>query len=191
VGVLRLGDRWYGNDPSWYLPFEGPSVRFLGKDLHVEYAVADFWPATASAASCGQRVGPSIGNTEDIVWPVRRYLIDNVRVLGRRDPVQLRIEFVPSRLLDGRSGWNAMDFPHVYADECYGSPHRYSDGALCLYYPKDPVENRWTADKGLVQLVVAVQNQLFIEDIWRETGEWLSPQAPHGFAEERKRRKRA
>lgn len=66
------------------------------------------------------------------------------------------------------------------------SPHRYEDGALCLYYPDDPAGQRWTADKNLAELIVLVQDHLFLEDTYAETGEWLAPQAEHGFTEEAK-----
>jgi hypothetical protein len=58
---------------------------------------------------------------------------------------------------------------------------------LCLYYPDDPAEQRWTADKNLAELIVLVQDHLFLEDTYAETGEWLAPQAEHGFTEEGKR----
>jgi hypothetical protein len=60
------------------------------------------------------------------------------------------------------------------------------DDALCLYYPRSPAEQRWTADDGLVALLNLVRDHLFFEQHWRSTGGhrrgvWLGGEAPHGF----------
>ena len=60
------------------------------------------------------------------------------------------------------------------------SPHRYdNNGALCIWYPHDPPESRWVFDDGLLTLLNHIQGHLFREAWWRETGEWLGPEAPH------------
>ncbi|MGW7137721.1 hypothetical protein [Streptomyces xanthophaeus] len=67
------------------------------------------------------------------------------------------------------------------------SKHRYStDGALCLWYPYDPEECRWTSPKGLLHQLEIVWTHLFLEHYWRLTdgengGEWLVEDAPHGL----------
>lgn len=60
------------------------------------------------------------------------------------------------------------------------SPHRYPDGTLCIWYPQDAPENRWVFDDGLLRLLGHIEVHLFREAWWRETDEWLGPEAPHG-----------
>jgi hypothetical protein len=81
------------------------------------------------------------------------------------------------------------------------SPHRYTDGSLCMWFPNDPPERRWVFDDGLLMLITQIAVHLFKEAWWRETGgdsttgavgEWLGDEAPHGgpndptMAEQRK-----
>jgi hypothetical protein len=61
-----------------------------------------------------------------------------------------------------------------------GSPHRYPDGTLCMWYPPDPSEEKWVFEDGLLALLNHVQAHLFREAWFREHGVWLGPQAPHG-----------
>ena len=73
----------------------------------------------------------------------------------------------------------------VYADGSAGanaSPHRYLDGSLCMWFPADPPAMRWQFDNGLLRLLEITVNHLFREAWWRETAEWLGPEAPHGHA---------
>lgn len=69
--------------------------------------------------------------------------------------------------------------PTVFADGPNESPHRYSDGSLCMWYPHDPPEQKWVFADGLLALLNLIQAHLFREAWWRETGEWLGPEAPH------------
>jgi hypothetical protein len=69
--------------------------------------------------------------------------------------------------------------PKVFVDGSDDSPHRYSDGSLCMWHPSDPPEQRWVFSDGLLALLNHVQAHLFREAWWRETGEWLGPEAPH------------
>lgn len=63
-----------------------------------------------------------------------------------------------------------------------GSPHRNKpDNSLCIWHPKAPVEEKWVFEDGLLALLNHVQAHLFKEAWWRETGEWLGPEAPHGL----------
>jgi hypothetical protein len=60
------------------------------------------------------------------------------------------------------------------------SAHRYDrNGHLCMWYPSDPPEQRWVFEDGLLVLLNIIQAHLFREAWWRETGEWLGPEAPH------------
>ena len=72
------------------------------------------------------------------------------------------------------------DVPSVFADGPRDSPHRYSDGSLCMWYPPDPIGRRWVFEDGLLNLVGLVMTHLFREAWWRETGEWLGEEVPHG-----------
>lgn len=50
-------------------------------------------------------------------------------------------------------------------------PHMYSDGSLCLYYPK---YNEWNyTDSWAETLIPWTSLWLFYYEIWIETGEWL------------------
>jgi hypothetical protein len=55
-------------------------------------------------------------------------------------------------------------------------------GHLCLYFPRDPDERRWTVDYGLIGLFDLARRHLLCEHIWRLTDEWPTEDAPHGFA---------
>lgn len=59
------------------------------------------------------------------------------------------------------------------------SPHRYPDGTLCIWYPRDPAKRRWTERRGLVELIDLTAIHLFKEAWWRETDEWIGEEAPH------------
>jgi hypothetical protein len=86
--------------------------------------------------------------------------------------VEIRFEHwsrVPRIFVDGRS-----------------SPHRYKDNShcLCIWHPQDPPEQRWVFEDGLLVLINHIQAHLFREAWWRETGEWLGPEAPHSPVKE-------
>jgi hypothetical protein len=75
----------------------------------------------------------------------------------------------------------------VYADGPSASPHRYAPhpkdaqrrSSLCVWYPDDPPERRWTANDGLLSLIETTRVHLFKEAYWRETGEWLGEEVAH------------
>lgn len=68
----------------------------------------------------------------------------------------------------------------VKVDGPTDSRHRYSNGSLCMWYPSDPDVLKWVADDGLLNLITHARVHLFKEAWWRETGEWLGAEAPHG-----------
>lgn len=70
--------------------------------------------------------------------------------------------------------------PRVYADGPTESPHRYEDGSLCMWYPRDPLARRWSFGDGLHALLGQIAVHLVKEDIWRRTGEWPGAEVPHG-----------
>ena len=100
-----------------------------------------------------------------VTVPVRHYEARRIRILFR-----------------GRS-----HVPCVFANGPQESPHRYSDGSLCMWYPNDPMERRWVFDDGLLSLIGLAMVHLFREAWWRETGKWAGEEVAHGpEAKERK-----
>lgn len=88
------------------------------------------------------------------------------------DPRRVRVEF--------RAGLPSS--PQVYADGPSGrtaSPHRFDDRRLCIWYPSDGPDRRWTPDDGLLVLLGMIAVHLFKEAYWRETGQWLGDEYPH------------
>lgn len=73
--------------------------------------------------------------------------------------------------------------PRVRADGPSESPHRYPDGSLCIWYPHDSIDSRWVLEDGLAHLLGLTALHLFREAWWRDTGEWLGPEAPHAGTE--------
>jgi hypothetical protein len=65
------------------------------------------------------------------------------------------------------------------------SPHRYGKDRLCIWHPDDPPELTWTASDGLGELISHVAIHLFKEAYWRETAEWIGPEAPHQQADDK------
>lgn len=51
---------------------------------------------------------------------------------------------------------------------------------LCLYFPRDPDERRWTVEYGLIGLFDIARYHLACEHVWREENEWPTEDAPHG-----------
>lgn len=63
--------------------------------------------------------------------------------------------------------------PKVFAHGLEDLRHVNGDGSLCLWYPTDSSERRWTHNKGLVSLLDLVALHLYKEDRFRATGKWL------------------
>jgi hypothetical protein len=51
---------------------------------------------------------------------------------------------------------------------------------LCLWYPDDPPDRKWTVDDGLLALFGLAAHHLFKESWWRDHHDWLGEEAPHG-----------
>jgi hypothetical protein len=97
----------------------------------------------------------------------------------RGHTVTVKFEAAP---LSSTFGLHPSEFPRVYADPGAVSPHRHEDEALCLWMPLDPVDKRWTPDKGLHDLLGLAVRHLFAEHWWREHDQrWLLEEAPHGL----------
>ena len=57
------------------------------------------------------------------------------------------------------------------------APHRYPDGSLCLYYPKDKDYDA----KSLIadKIIPWTSEWLFFYEAWLEQGIWWGKEAPH------------
>jgi hypothetical protein len=78
------------------------------------------------------------------------------------------------------------DYVPVIKADGPGSPHRYANnGSLCLWHPDAAADEKWVFEDGLLALLNHVQAHLFREAWWRETGEWLGPEASHGPPKQR------
>jgi hypothetical protein len=75
---------------------------------------------------------------------------------------------------------------HVYTDGPADSPHRYSDGSLCMWHPDDPADQRWTRRDGPAALLGHIVAHLLRERWWRCTGEWPGREAVHPSARTRR-----
>lgn len=148
--------RWYGADPVWTLPFQRDARRYYGDEVEA--------------------------NLRDDQLIYRHRGLD---VPGREQTVPVTILFEARPLYD-TYGLAAQDYPRVFADAGLESPHRMPDDSLCLFYPGDPPDRRWTAEDGLLALLNLTGDHLFFETYWRHTGGrrggmWLAPEAPHGL----------
>ena len=57
------------------------------------------------------------------------------------------------------------------------APHRYPDGSLCLYYPRD---ESWTPNMFISETIVPwAALWLAFYELWLQTGQWYGPEAPH------------
>ena len=57
------------------------------------------------------------------------------------------------------------------------APHRYEDGSLCLYWPR---EWFWQPDVVMAETIIPwTALWLFYYELWLDTDEWLGPAAPH------------
>lgn len=74
---------------------------------------------------------------------------------------------------------NWSKIPVIKADGPEDSPHRYEDGSLCVWYPRDPLEARWVLEDGLDALLGLTAAHLFRENWWREYRVWPGLEAPH------------
>ena len=151
--------RWYGSGPAWRTAMEARARREHGSGLSA-------------------RLGAGrLTYTVDLDAP------------GRLKPVPVMISFYDTPPYDCY-GLPPADYPRVHAEQGAPSPHRMpTDNALCLWYPFDPPERRWTADKGLLDLLDIITSHLLYEAYWRSSGGvtrgiWAGDEAAHGSAEE-------
>lgn len=154
--VGSMTPRWYGDDPAWKTPFQRDARRYFGSEVSV-----------------------------DLTYDYLTYNHSGLEVPGRDEPVPVTVLF-EARPSYETFGLAPQDYPRVFADPGLDSPHRMHDDSLCLFYPGDPLERRWTSEAGLHALLGLIGDHLFFETYWRASGgfaggDWLAPEAPHGY----------
>ena len=95
---------------------------------------------------------------------------------------ELRVEiphYEPRRITIRVANLTEPVLVSVHADGPDESPHRYANGSLCMWHPDAPASEKWLARDGLVRLIQYARLHLFREAFYRETGEWLGPEASH------------
>jgi len=74
----------------------------------------------------------------------------------------------------------APKFPRVYVLEpklIEGAPHVYSDGSLCLFYPKD---FSWNKKSLIAETIIPWTSLwLYFYEIWLKTGYWYGNSVKH------------
>lgn len=170
----RPGGPWVAAQPFWQLLMDSGARREHPGDITMEF--------TSSI--------PPRGRSRVLIY---RHRGMRVRGLPGRFPVEVQFWENPYYATYGLS---PLDYPRVFADFGAPSKHRMpDDGALCLWYPHDPVEMRWVHTDGLAMLLRLVADHLLCEAAWREDGAdevtsiWPSEEAPHGFVGEAPRRR--
>jgi hypothetical protein len=157
--MAALPGIWYGSSPQWQLEVETDARAVFVRRLTV------------------QRL------PDRLVYRVR------LDIRGPADIVEVVIVFYADPPYE-TYGLPAQDYPRVWAELGKASPHRMpTDDALCLWFPWDPPERRWTADKGLLDLLYIIEDHLLLEAHWRATGGrhggvWAGEEAAHGFESE-------
>ena len=135
-----------------------------------------------------RRTGPWWGNDHEQIrfeqgtCQIASLRARNVRGRGRRYTLSIDVPEYGRRRVVIWFRTGSARLPRVSVDGPTKSKHRNYDGTLCMWHPRDPVEQRWTFNDGLAMLLAMIENHLFREAWWRETGEWLGPEAPHGDA---------
>lgn len=77
---------------------------------------------------------------------------------------------------------NDLDSPIVTTEISTKSPHRYSNGSLCMWYPYDSDDLRWRWKDGGAALIAHIHAHLIREAWWVETGEWVGDEVEHGLS---------
>jgi len=100
--------------------------------------------------------------------------------VGFRATVPLVVPGFGRRIVTILFAKDSPRYPIVNTDGPAASKHRNPDGSLCMWYQWDDEERRWAFEHGFRHLIALSALHLFREAWWRETGEWLGEQAPHG-----------
>lgn len=155
--------RWFGEEIAFRTALEAGARRRYGRHLTVE-------------------ILPDMkGDGHKPVPGPLVYRVDGVDVRGKVKPTLVEVRFLPVLPTPYRSLVSPEDYPKVFAESGAQSPHRFPDRSLCLYYPGDDRDLRWSADMGLEALLDMTAEHLYFEEYWRTHKKWLGAEAPHGF----------
>lgn len=102
---------------------------------------------------------------------------------GRRYRLTVNVPHYDARRVQILFRKDSPRIPRVSVDGPADSKHRFSSGDLCMWYQRDPVENQWIFEDGLVALLGHIVAHLFREAWYRETGEWPGPEVGHSKIE--------
>jgi hypothetical protein len=101
---------------------------------------------------------------------------------GRTYTVVIDVPHYERRRVQIHFSKNTPTLPRITTDGPTESPHRYNETRICIWHPDDPYGSRWVFDDGLLVLLGLIAAHLFREAWWRETGEWLGPEASHAVS---------
>jgi hypothetical protein len=150
---------WFGIDPCFWYPLERDARRHLKEPLSVALGLDQL-----------------------------TYFVQGLRVPGDREPHNVRIEFHRVPPYD-TYGLAPQDYPRVFTNVRRHRKHAFpGDGALCLWFPHDPIERRWVHALGLEVLIEMTRRQLLLELEFSITGRWPMEDAPHDFPESKEGR---
>lgn len=159
-----MAARWYGEDIAFRTALEAGARRRYGRHLSAEIL------PDMRGDGHGPVPGPLV------------YRIDGVDVRGRVMPTPVEVRFFPVLPAPFARLISPEDYPKVFAEPGAGSPHRFPDQSLCLYFPGDDRDRRWAAAMGLDTLLEMTAEHLYFEAYWRSHKSWLGTEAPHGFS---------
>jgi hypothetical protein len=149
------------------------------------------WPSTRLDPTIENLPRSTLRQHPDLRAFLDRYRLPALYVLGYQALAEGPYGFVRLAALFPLDPFAGND-PQIFAlDGDRRSLHRnppWDDGVegvsahLCLYFPGDPSERRWTVEYGLVGLFDIARRHLACEHVWREKGVWPTEDAPHGDA---------
>jgi hypothetical protein len=73
--------------------------------------------------------------------------------------------------------------PSVRIDGPVCMRHRFGDSSLCMWWAKDPREQRWGVEDGLYALVEQAKEHAYCEARCRNGEDWPKPEAPGAHRE--------
>lgn len=94
--------------------------------------------------------------------------------IGELKPFQYSDTYNVKICFRGKKSPNAFVLSPILKED---RPHKYPDGSLCLYYPR---EQKWKPDWIIAQKFMPwVCEYLYFYEVWLETDIWYGDEAPH------------
>lgn len=90
-----------------------------------------------------------------------------VDIEGTTDTVGVIVEFGPDN----------SDYPAIRVDGRECLRHRWADGTVCVWDPRDPVERRWVLADGFEELRNQIRLHVFSEEECRRGHQWPKPES--------------